>query len=71
MNTTANQSTPLTDAVVRLSGTDGNAFTILGRVRRAITCSNHPKLAQQFFEEATAGDYDHLLTTCLRYVTVE
>lgn len=62
---------PLTDAVVRLIGEDGNAFAILGRVRRAISRSNHPELADDFVQEATAGDYDHLLATCLRYVTVE
>jgi len=64
-------SGPLTDAVVRLVGEDGNAFAILGRVRRAILRSNHPELADEFVQEATAGDYDHLLATCLRYVTVE
>lgn len=71
MNTTTNTSTTLTDAVVQLTGTDGNAFAILGRVRRAILNSNHPELAAQFIEDATAGDYDHLLMTCFRYVTVE
>lgn len=71
MNDTTNPSAPLTDAVVRLTGTDGNAFAILVKVRRAILRSNHPELATQFIEEATAGDYDHLLQTCFRYVTVE
>jgi len=64
-------SGPLTDAVVRLIGEDGNAFAILGQVRRAILRSNHPELADDFIQEATAGDYDHLLATCLHYVTVE
>ena len=71
MTTTHNDSTPLTDAVVKLVGEDGNAFDILGRVRREILKSNHPELVDPFFNEATAGDYDHLLATCLRYVTVE
>lgn len=62
---------PLTDAVVRLVGEDGNAFAILGRVRRAILRSNHPELADDFIQEATSGDYNHLLATCMRYVTVE
>ena len=67
-----NQNTrPLTNAVVILTGTDGNAFAILGRVRRAILKSNHPELAALFIEEATTGDYDHLLITCFKYVTVE
>jgi hypothetical protein len=62
---------PLTDAVVVLTGTDGNAFSILGRIRRGILRSNHPELVDQFVTEATAGDYDHLLVTCFKYVTVE
>ena len=62
---------PLTDAVVQLTNEDGNAFAILGRVRRAILRSNHPELAEQFVVEATSGEYYHLLATCLRYVTVE
>lgn len=62
---------PLTDAVVQLTGEDGNAFAILGRVRRAIIKSNHPELAEQFMQEATAGDYDHLLCTCMCYVSVD
>lgn len=62
---------PLTDAVVVLTGTDGNAFAILGKVRRAIQKSNHPELADAFMTDATSGDYDQLLVTCFRYVTVE
>jgi hypothetical protein len=63
-------NTPFTDAVVQLTGEDGNAFVILGRVKRAIMRSNHPELAEAFIKEATAGDYDHLLCTCMLYVTV-
>ena len=62
---------PLTDAVVQLTGEDGNAFAILARVRRAISNSNHPELAEPFMQEATASDYDHLLQTCMRYVNVD
>jgi hypothetical protein len=62
---------PLTNATVQLTGEDGNAFAILARVSRAIRRSNHPELAESFLQEATAGDYDHLLVTCMRYVTVE
>ena len=69
--TTHNESKqPLTNAVVVLTGTDSNAFAILGRVRHAIFESDHPELADLFFEEATAGDYDNVLQTCMRYVDV-
>ena len=71
MDTSTSAQAPLTDAVVQLTGEDGNAFAILGRVRRGILRSNHPELAEDFLREATSGDYDHLLLTCMRYVSVE
>ena len=72
MTTQTNESTtPLTNATVQLTDQDGNAFAILGRVRRAILKSDQPALANAFIAEATAGDYDHLLVTCFKYVHVE
>jgi len=71
MTQASDTNAPLTDAVVVLTGSDGNAFAILGRVKRAILRSNHPELADEFIAEATHGDYDNLLVTCFRYVTVE
>jgi len=62
---------PLTSATVELSQKDGNAFLILGLVRRAILQSDKPELTAHFIEEATAHDYDHLLMTCAKYVTIE
>jgi hypothetical protein len=69
--TNTKHDTPLTDACVVLTGTDGNAFALLGKVRRAIRTSNHPELADQFLAEAMTGDYQHLLVTCCKYVSVE
>ena len=64
--------TPLTDAVVQLSGKEGNTLLILGLVLIAIEASNHPELADDFMRDAIEGDDDdHLLQTCIRYVTVE
>jgi len=62
---------PYTDAVVLLTGKNGNALLILGLVRRGILHSNHPELADKFMNEATDGDYDHLLRTCMRYASIE
>lgn len=62
---------PYTDAVVKLTGKDGNAFLILGLVCGGIRRSNRPELEDAFMNEAMAGDFDHLLQTCTRYVTVE
>lgn len=62
---------PLTDAVVPLTRKDGNTLLILGLVLIAIETSNHPELADDFMRDAIEGDDDHLLQTCIRYVTVE
>jgi hypothetical protein len=57
------------DVKVRLSGEDGNAFAILGRVRSAMRKARIPKEEiDAFMAEATAGDYDGLLVTCMKWV---
>jgi len=56
---------------VQLTGADGNAFAVLGRVRKALVEAGMKEEADQFFAEATAGDYNHLLQTCFKYVNVE
>lgn len=54
---------------VQLSGLDGNAFAIMGRVRSALQKAKVPKdKITKFLEEAKSGDYDHLLQTCMRWV---
>lgn len=62
---------PITDITVRLAGEDGNAFAILARVRRALREGGRSDLIPEFTKEATSGDYDHLLQTCMKYVEVE
>ncbi len=58
------------EVVVRLTGGDGNAFAVLGAVRRALREAGHADEAAAFVAEATSGDYHHLLRTCMRWVTV-
>ena len=54
---------------VRLVGEDGNAYAILGRVLRALRRAGIPREERdEFTKEATSGDYDHLLQTCMRWV---
>lgn len=63
---------PRTEAVVRLVGEDGNAFAILGRVRRAMQDAGVSKeVMQEFRREATSGDYTHLLATVMEFCEVE
>lgn len=54
---------------VSLVGEDGNAFSILGRVTKAMRrgkCTEEQ--VKEFMSEATTGDYDHLLVTVMKYV---
>lgn len=61
-----------TDIKVKLSGTDGNAFSIMGTVAREMRRAGvEQKIIKAFYDEATSGDYDHLLQTCHRFVEVE
>ena len=58
-------------AKVRLVGEDGNAFAILGRVRRGLKRTDPPHTREemkQFGEEARSGDYDHLLQVVEKWV---
>jgi len=60
------------DVTVVLSGTDGNAFAIVGRVRKAMSAAGVPdEMLERYRIEAMAGDYDHLLQTTMRWVNVE
>ena len=54
---------------VELVGQDGNAFAILGRVGKAMQDYGlDADVRKEFFEEATSGDYDHVLATCMKWV---
>jgi hypothetical protein len=56
---------------VRLTGKDGNAFAIMGNVMSALRRAKVPaEEVKRFGEEAMSGDYDNLLQTCMRWVTV-
>jgi hypothetical protein len=57
------------DIQVQLSGQDGNAFAILGRTTGALRQAGLPQdEIDDYFAEATSGDYDHLLQTTMRWV---
>jgi ABC-type sugar transport system substrate-binding protein len=57
---------------VRLVGEDGNAFAILGRTKRALqNAGASADDVAAFLREATAGTYDELLATVMRWVEAE
>jgi len=60
--------TKLPRPVVKLVGEDGNAFSILGRASKEMRVVGWKKdEIDQFMNEATSGDYDHLLRTVIKY----
>jgi hypothetical protein len=54
---------------VELVGYDGNAFTVLGRVTKAMRKHGLGDAeVKAFMTEATSGDYNNLLATAMRWV---
>jgi hypothetical protein len=63
---------PQTKPTVKLVGHDGNAFSIMGRVRKALMLAGADKeYADKYLKEATVGDYNQLLVVSMKYVNVE
>jgi hypothetical protein len=60
------------DVQVQLTGQDGNAFAILGRTAGALRQAGVPQdEIDDYFAQATSGDYDHLLQTTMRWIQCE
>lgn len=56
---------------VELTGRDGNAFAIMGAVQRAMRQARlDSSEIDDYRNEAMSGDYDHLLVTTMKWVTV-
>jgi hypothetical protein len=59
------------DIQVSLIGNDGNAFSIMGAVTKAMRRAGVSREEQdKYFQEATAGDYHQLLATTMEWVEV-
>jgi hypothetical protein len=59
------------DIEVKLIGEDGNAFAIMGRVQRALKQNGVPKEEiNEYLNESKSGDYDNLIVTATRWVSV-
>ena len=53
---------------VKLSGSDGNAFAIIGSVAKALRRAGHPEDAKAFAAEAMEGDYNGVLVAAMNWV---
>ena len=57
---------------VQLTGNDGNAFAIMGAVRKALRRANvSSEEIAEYMAQSTSGDYDNLLVTAMDWVTVQ
>ena len=58
------------DIHINLIGEDGNAFAILGRVRRAMRNAGIMDEWDEFHAQATSGSYDDLLVTVMQWFAI-
>ena len=59
------------DINVSLIGHDGNAFSIMGAVTKAMRRAGVSREEQdEYFKQATSGDYNQLLATTMEWVEV-
>lgn len=60
------------EITINLTSIDGNAFCILGRCIGAMKKEGLSiKEQEEFHKEATSGNYDHLLQTCMKWFNIE
>ncbi len=56
---------------VQLTGLDGNAFSIMGRVMDALKKADvSQEEIDEYYAQSTSGDYDNLLRTAAEWVSV-
>lgn len=58
------------DIEVKLIGEDSNGFVIACRARSALERAGFKKDAAEFWDDALSSNYDHLLSTCAKYVEI-
>lgn len=57
--------------ICKLIGTDGNVFSVIGKVSSCLKKAKLSDQAKEFTEKAfDAGSYDEVLRLCMEYVDV-
>ena len=57
---------------VKLTGNDGNAFSIMAQVSKTLRKAGATaEEVEQYMNESMSGDYDNLLRTAMKWVNVE
>lgn len=54
-----------------LIGESGNAFAILGKAKRALKEAGREDEVERFLQQATSGNYLHLLSVVMEWFEVE
>ena len=63
---------PKTNITVKLTGTDGNIFAIIGRVREALRRNGRSDLIKEFTDYITSSSsYEEALCRVMEYVIVK
>ena len=70
---TNNTTTPKYPEIeVQLSGNDGNAFAIMGAVKKALKRANvSADEIAEYTKQSMSGDYDNLLRVAMAWVTCD
>lgn len=70
-NSKVSEKVILPDVNVELVGkVSGNAFAVMGAVSQAMRKAGHADRVDEFIEEASSGDYNQVLQTCMKWVNV-
>ena len=63
---------PKKKPVLKLTGIDGNAYSVMGHAVIALRKAGaDEEYIQQYKDEATSGDYSNLLRVTMDYVSIE
>jgi len=63
---------PKYDVKVKLSGNDGNAFSVMGAVKDSLKKAGASKEEiDQYLKESMSGDYDNLIRVAMDWVMVK
>lgn len=69
--TQPNRTTEGRKPACKLAGTDGNVFSVIGRVQKALKKAGQNDRASEFVQKAfQAKSYDEVLALCFDYVDV-
>ncbi len=70
MNMEDNTEVRHPNVIVQLTGSSGNAMVIMSAVTAALRRAGYADEIDAYMEESMSGDYNNLLTTARKWVTV-